>query len=154
MSDAEIVKGEHVLATKYSDGDPGDHWAVGFYDKSDGGRHYVTDSAGEQLRGNGFRRVARIKPEHGAWLLATAREDDWERCRRVKSVWDHLREREAADRIEELEGIVRDLIEQVGRTSLELTQIGHAVLAGREPCMKEAEKMDALLTKARAALGE
>lgn len=63
-------------------------------------------------------------------------------------------EEEAADRIEELEGIVRDLIEQVGRTSLELTQIGPAVLAGREPCMKEAKKMDALLTKARAALGE
>jgi len=65
---------------------------------------------------------------------------------------DHLER--AADRIEELEGIVRELIEQVGRTSLELTQIGPAVLAGREPCMKEAEKMDFLIARARAALGE
>lgn len=152
MSDAEIVKGEYVLATKYSDGDPGDHWAVGFYDKSDGGRHYVTDSAGEQLRGNGFRRVARIKPEHGAWLLATAREDDWERCRRVKSVWDHLREREAADRIEELESVVRELIDANEDRAKKAVHHGkaHEISAW----IDALGRMKAAWDKARAALGE
>jgi hypothetical protein len=66
-------KGQYVLATKYDDGDPQDHWAVGFYDCERGGRHYVTDAEGNQLRGNGFRRVGGISPERGALLLKNAR---------------------------------------------------------------------------------
>lgn len=69
--------GEYVLATKYRDGDPQDHWAVGFYDRMESSqwpRHYVKDAEGRQLRGNGFRRVARISAERGAWLLAHASE--------------------------------------------------------------------------------
>jgi len=29
----EMKHGDYVLATKYRDGDPQDHWAVGFYDR-------------------------------------------------------------------------------------------------------------------------
>jgi hypothetical protein len=66
--------GDYVLATKYEDGDPGDAWALGLYDgvRDDKGRHYVKDSAGNQLRGNGFRRVARIRKDVGRWLLEVA----------------------------------------------------------------------------------
>ena len=65
--------GDYVLATKYHDGDPQDSWAVGFYDHEEG-RHYVVDSAGQQMRGNGFRRVSKISEERGALLLRNARE--------------------------------------------------------------------------------
>lgn len=66
--------GDYVLATKYSDGDPQDHWVVGFYDREQAGRHYVVDSNGQQMRGNGFRRVAKISSERGAWLQKNARD--------------------------------------------------------------------------------
>lgn len=64
--------GDYVFATKYSDGDPGDHWALGLYDGERNGRHYVKDNSGNQLRGNGFRRVARIRADVGYWLLQMA----------------------------------------------------------------------------------
>lgn len=64
--------GDYVLATKYNDGEPGDNWALGFYDCERDGRHYVKDSQGHQIRGNGFRRVARVRIDVGNWLLRTA----------------------------------------------------------------------------------
>lgn len=73
--------GDYVLATKYEDGDPGDMWALGFYDgvRDDHGRHYVKDSAGKQIRGNGFRKVAPIREDVGRWLLEVA-APHLERC--------------------------------------------------------------------------
>jgi len=60
-------KGELVFATKYSDGEPFDGWAVGFYDgilpKSSGDRFLVVDDDGKQMRGNGYRKVVKIKSE-------------------------------------------------------------------------------------------
>jgi hypothetical protein len=62
-----------VLATKYGDGDPGDHFAVGFYfgpianDHSN--RHMVLDAAGKPYRANGFRRVAKISSARGTWIV-------------------------------------------------------------------------------------
>jgi hypothetical protein len=75
--------GDYVLATKYSDGDPGDPWALGFYaGELDMGndqceikvarRHLVNDSSGKSIRPNGYRRVARIRKDVGAWLLNVA----------------------------------------------------------------------------------
>ena len=69
--------GDYVLATKYSDGDPGDHWVVGFFDgitapHFNPPRYNVVDSDGRQFRGNGFRRVKKIKPEVGEFLLRHA----------------------------------------------------------------------------------
>lgn len=75
--------GDYVLATKYHDGDPQDHWAVGIYEREEGGRHYVVDGAGQQMRGNGFRRVAKISKERGAWLLQHARDIE----QSGRSVW-------------------------------------------------------------------
>ncbi|MDD4436466.1 MAG: hypothetical protein PHS04_00310 [Tissierellia bacterium] len=64
--------GDYCLATKYSDGDPGDHWGLGFYDGEHDGRHYIKDSNGKQIRANGFRRVGKVSAEVGHWLLNTA----------------------------------------------------------------------------------
>jgi hypothetical protein len=75
--------GDYVLATKWSDGDPGDPWALGFYaGELDMGndreqikvarRHLVNNSAGQSIRPNGYRRVARIRKDVGAWLLNVA----------------------------------------------------------------------------------
>lgn len=73
-------KGDYVLATKWSDGSPGDHWCIGYYDRCDAEdrppstridpRYYVVDADGKQFRGNGFRRVKKISAERGAFILA------------------------------------------------------------------------------------
>jgi hypothetical protein len=65
-------EGEYVLATKWNDGDPGDAWAVGFYDCERDGRHFVKDGNGNNIRAGGYRRVARITAEYGNWLLGMA----------------------------------------------------------------------------------
>ncbi len=64
--------GDYVLATKYFDGDPGDHWCLGFYDCATGDRHFVLDGEGRQIRHNGFRRVRKIRADVGRWLLEVA----------------------------------------------------------------------------------
>lgn len=75
--------GDYVLATKWSDGDPGDPWALGFYaGELDMGndrehikvaaRYLVHDSSGKTIRPGGFRRVARVRKDVGAWLLNVA----------------------------------------------------------------------------------
>lgn len=85
-------KGDYVLATKYSDGDPGDHWCVGFFDRmlsySVKDRYHVVDEYGNPFRGNGFRRALRITPEEGNYLLAN--KEEIERGRR--SLWSILHE--------------------------------------------------------------
>lgn len=68
----DLKIGEYVLATKYSDGDPGDAWAVGFYDGERDGRHFVLDNDGKQIRRNGYRAVGRVTPDVGRWLLDSA----------------------------------------------------------------------------------
>jgi hypothetical protein len=78
-----IANGEYVLATKYTDGDPGDEWAVGFLHHREGGRYYVVDGGGIQFRGNGFRRIQRLTPEVGERILMY--RDTIERSRR--SLW-------------------------------------------------------------------
>lgn len=66
-------KGDYVVATKYIDGDPGDQFCVGFYDRrfehGSETRHLVTDRDGKQFRGNGFRRVERISARRGEWIV-------------------------------------------------------------------------------------
>jgi hypothetical protein len=76
----ELKKGDYVLATKYSDGDPGDHFVVGFYDrqmeqyKAPDIRHMIHDGEGKQFRANGFRRVAKISSERGRFIVNNMKE--------------------------------------------------------------------------------
>lgn len=68
----ELVKGDYVLATKYHDGHPGEHWVVGYFDRMaglDGDRYIVVDSGGMPFRASGFRRAEKITKEVGAYLL-------------------------------------------------------------------------------------
>jgi hypothetical protein len=72
--DAELKKGDYVLATKYSDGDPADAWCVGFYiGPTSHGRHLVGDEIGgpgpNGFRYSGFSYVARIDQDFGDWLV-------------------------------------------------------------------------------------
>ena len=68
--DAEgFTPGDYVLATKYNDGDPGDHYCTGFYVGSFRDRHLVADSNGRLYRYNGFRRIEKVTPEEGTWMV-------------------------------------------------------------------------------------
>ena len=65
--------GDYVLATKYSDGDPGDSYCIGFYDgtleKIGETRHMVVNGLGKQFRNNGHRRCEPITDAEGRWLV-------------------------------------------------------------------------------------
>lgn len=92
MSKQTFEIGDYVVATKYSDGDPQDHWAVGFYNgvtatHYDPPRFNVVDGDGNQLRGNGFRRLKKINTDRGAWLLQNAKDIQMS----GKSVWHFVR---------------------------------------------------------------
>ena len=81
-------RGDYVLATKYSDGDPGDQWCVGIYDgfyvKDNGAIRYdVVDEGGRLFRMNGFRRIKKISPERGAFILSHMRDIEMSR----RSLW-------------------------------------------------------------------
>lgn len=66
-------KGDYVLATKYNDGDPRDHFCVGFYDcaiKYPGSvRYHIAEGNGKRFRHNGFRRIEKISREVGQYIL-------------------------------------------------------------------------------------
>ena len=85
--------GDYVLATKYGDGDPQDHWCVGFYaglthpDKYNPPRYDVVDGEGKNFRGNGFRRIKKITQERGAWMLKHSKDIELS----GKSVWHFAR---------------------------------------------------------------
>lgn len=70
----ELKVGDYVVATKYSDGDPGDHFCVGYYagsyDHYGQTRHLVNDPEGNSFRHNGFRRSSRVGRERGEWMVA------------------------------------------------------------------------------------
>lgn len=79
--------GDYVLATKWGDGDPQDHWVVGFFsevlDYSNYNRYQVVDFNGNPFRGNGFRRIASISKKRGEWLLNNKEEIQ----KSYKSLW-------------------------------------------------------------------
>ena len=67
--------GDYVLATKYHDGDPGDHFCVGRLQRVEidplgKPRYFVVGSEGQQFRANGFRRAKKISLERGDWLVS------------------------------------------------------------------------------------
>jgi hypothetical protein len=80
--------GDYVFATKYTDGDPNDAWAVGFYDGCRDERHYVIDGNGKQIRAGGFRRVGKIAGVTGAWMIDVAPR--LEGCNQSVNLWDLL----------------------------------------------------------------
>lgn len=83
-------EGDYVVATKYRDGDPGDHFCVGFYagpyDHYGETRHLVVDQNGNQFRANGFRRCESISFDRGKHIVSHM--PLIERYRNSYSVWD------------------------------------------------------------------
>ena len=62
--------GDYVLATKYADGDPCDHFAVGFVSGyTHHGRYLIVDNDGRNQRANGFRRAESITADEGRQLV-------------------------------------------------------------------------------------
>ena len=79
----KIEHGDYVVATKWSDGDLGDQYCVGFYDKAilDGDRHLVLDAPeGNQFRNNGFRRVQKITHDQGVFIIKAFQKFDDRKC--------------------------------------------------------------------------
>jgi hypothetical protein len=70
----DLIKSDYVLATKWSDGDPQDHWCVGYFSHMLGDRYIVVDNEGKPFRANGFRKAQVIAKERGRWLLKNARD--------------------------------------------------------------------------------
>ena len=67
-----MKKGDYVIATKYRDGDPMDHFVLGFFDgMSDHQkpRYNIVDGEGRPFRGNGFRRAQKITQSTGEKIL-------------------------------------------------------------------------------------
>jgi hypothetical protein len=87
----EIKIGDYVLATKYSDGDPCDHFCVGFISDINNTitppRYMVVDNDGVNQRGNGFRRVQKITKEEGQQLVELMPDIG---DKPGKSIWWHL----------------------------------------------------------------
>ena len=83
---------DYVLATKYSDGDSQDHWAIGFYagqiEGYDPPRYDIKDINGESFRYNGFRKVKKISVSEGNHILNNIAKI----CGSEKSIWKILNE--------------------------------------------------------------
>ena len=80
--------GSYVLATKWEDGDPGDHFFVGFvsgYTRH--GRYLIADGDGKIQRANWFRRAEKITADEGAALVAMI---PGIQDRNGQSLWWHL----------------------------------------------------------------
>lgn len=83
-----IEKGDYVLATKYGDGNPGDHFCVGFFSHMLAeDRFIVVDDKGVPFRANGFRRVEKISAECGAFIVNNLRTIEYS----GRSVWGFKR---------------------------------------------------------------
>jgi hypothetical protein len=69
MKKSPLKKNDYVLATKYRDGDPGDHFVVGFLKGMLGDRYLVADGSGNLFRANGFRRCEKISGDIGYLIV-------------------------------------------------------------------------------------
>ena len=80
--------GDYVLATKYSDGDPCDQFAVGFFaGMTHHGRFLVVYDEGRDFKLTGFRRMEPITQDEGRALLRLMPEIS---DRPGPSLWDRL----------------------------------------------------------------
>ncbi len=80
--------GDYVLATKYGDGDPCDHFYVGFVSGYTWHHRYmIVDNHGNSQRGNGFRRVEKLTADEGRQLVEMMPMIG---DKRGPSVWWHL----------------------------------------------------------------
>lgn len=87
MSIVKLNKGDYVLATKYKDGCPKDHFCVGFFHSMTWhGRYLITMDDGSFFRANGFRRAQKISENIGAKIIENIKNIE---CSNL-TVWDWL----------------------------------------------------------------
>jgi len=90
----DFKKGDYVIATKYSDGDPKDHFCVGFFESMTWHNRYnIIDDAGQLFRHNGFRKAQKISREVGAKIVSHIKEIELGDI----SVWDWVKRFESED---------------------------------------------------------
>lgn len=85
----QLQKGDYVVATKYADGDPKDHFCVGFFDSMTWHNRYnIVTNEGELFRHNGFRRAKKIREDVGAKIVAHIKDIEMG----DRSVWSWVRQ--------------------------------------------------------------
>lgn len=88
MKESAPQVGDYVLATKWSDGDPCDHFYVGFVSGvTHHGKFLIVDNDGNNQRGNGFIRAEKITEDEGRILCELIPEIG---DRPGNSLWWHL----------------------------------------------------------------
>ena len=91
MAAYKLKSGDYVVGTVWNDGDPNDPWAIGWYVSSRIGsgvtKHLISDNYGGLFRTDGFRRVKKISPEAGNFLLTNKEKIE----QSGRSVYWHLR---------------------------------------------------------------
>lgn len=89
--DLKMNKGDYIVATKYKDGMPNDHFVVGFFrDMTWHNRYNVVDEEGKLFRHNGFRRAKKISKEVGKLIVDNIKNIEMSE----KSIWDFVSEYE------------------------------------------------------------
>lgn len=81
-----MEKGDYILASKYSDGHPQDHWCIGIFDSMTAHtppRYNISDYSGSFFRGNGFRKVKKISAKRAAYILENKKKIE----ESGKSIW-------------------------------------------------------------------
>lgn len=83
--------GDYVVATKYSDGDSKDHFCVGIYNgttEHTPQRYDIVDSDGKSYRGNGFRRIRKVRQDVGQKIIDNLKNIE----QSDRSVWSWVRQ--------------------------------------------------------------
>ena len=92
--DTNVEIGDYVLATKFNDGEIGDHYCVGYLSgmlpRISRDRYDVVDSYGNLFRGNGFRCCIKISESQGKWFVDKMNKDVGSLS--GQSIWYHYNE--------------------------------------------------------------
>lgn len=66
---SKLTKGDYVVATKYSDGDPQDQFCIGIFEGMEHDRFIVLDDDNKRFRASGFRRARKVRQDVGGKLV-------------------------------------------------------------------------------------
>ncbi|MEI8369780.1 MAG: hypothetical protein WCJ31_15200 [Planctomycetia bacterium] len=134
------------MATKFADGDPCDHFCVGFVTriaKLDG-RIFVADGKGVVFRANGFRSAEVISPEEGAAIVAAMPTFS---DKKGPSLWKRLECMRAAKAVMERNAASRE------RDALRAARITQSLTADRfASAVQEADSLRARVAELEAKL--
>ena len=145
-----LRKGDYVLATKFADGDPCDHFCVGFVTRIAelDGRIFVANSDGVSFRANGFRRAEVITPEEGAAIVAAMPTFA---DKKGPSLWKRLEDHRATKAKETVHPAQIDETDRL--TEAELLHVLEAARSQRDAYHDRLEGLDADALQMHLELG-